>query len=401
MGQPRPTARTDIDGGLFLLVVVASQGFWAFLPGDQTPTSLILATVILAGLVVRQLARALRVPWLSPLVVFLAFWLMGAALLAPRPMATLAHGAVLILMIVYTKLRQGAIENTIHTFALATTFALVPSIIGLISPVFIPALAHAGSAGGYAGYFPWNSISGMCAAAALLSIVLAFFYCGFMWWQPLGAAGAILILVLADSATAEGALIAALAVLVGVALLRRVGGRYMRHIAVGLGVAAALVVMRVLSDPTILPKMWQAMGRSDTASNRTYIWNHAMDGIAESPYWGHGFGFWASYNKNSGHNGFLDIALLAGLPALAALVVMILAAIARLSTAASPMLPLLTFGVVINFTLSQAALPSVASLAMFLAVGAAARFGARPPARTEVPPGGGNADTGDSVKLTV
>ncbi|GAY16504.1 O-antigen ligase [Mycobacterium sp. shizuoka-1] len=387
MGEPRTTARPDVDWGLFVLVVVASQGFSAFLPGDQTRSTLILATVVLIGLVVRQLAQALSATWLSPLVLFLAFWLVGAALLSPRPMASLPQVVVLILMVVYTTTRQGTTKDTIHTFALATTFALVPSIIGLVTPILAPVFAHAGSAGGYAGYFSWNSMSGMCAAAALLSIVLAFFYCGFWWWQVPGAAGAVLILVLSDSATADGAVLAAFAVLGCVAILRRVSLRNRRQAVIGVGIIAVLLVIKAVSDPEILPKISEALGRTDTVSNRTYIWNYAMDGIAEAPYWGYGFGFWGSYTKNSAHNGFLDLALTAGLPAVGALVVMILAAVGRLAVAASPMLPLLAFGIMINLALSQLAIPSVASLAILLAVGAAAGFGARTTARADAPPG--------------
>lgn len=368
-------SRADVDWGLFLLLVVASQGLSGFLPGDPSRTSILLSSVLLVFLVVRDLTRAFRTVSLSPLVLFFGFWFVCAALLSSRPTTSLYAALVLVLMLVYAVVRRSTTDATLQTFAIATSVSLVPSIIGLVTPIFVPVFTHAGSSGGYAGYFPWNSTAGLCAAAALLSTFLAFLAVGFKWWQLPCAAGALLMLVLADSATTQVTLLAAVGVLVGVTVLRRVRASSRPIVILVLGVLGISLLAKAVGDFTVLARVSEATGRAETVSGRTPIWEYALDGISDSPFWGYGSTFWDSLWKNSAHNGFLDIALSGGVPAAVAFAAIVLIAAVRLAIAASPMLPMLIFGVVANLALSQAAVPSVASLALLLAVGAAASLG--------------------------
>lgn len=377
MAQSRAGGR--LDWGLFLIVVVASLGFSAFLPGEPLDTSLILSSAIMAVLVIREPVRAFAVVLSNPLVFFIAAWSLVAALLSPRQGLALVFTGALILMIVYTSVRESTADGTLRVFAMATATSLVPSIVGQVVPLFgVPVLQHAGSAGGYAGYFPWNSAAGLCAAAALLSATLVFLRTGFMWWQLPAAAAALFMLATTESATAQLALAAGGAVLGGQALFRRVRSAHSRiFVLVGVGVSAVIFAPRVFSYISGAA-VADVADRTTTFSGRTAIWQFALDGMKESVFFGYGTEFWKMHGgwNNSGHNGFLDVALSSGVPAALALCAILVVAAARLARVWSPLLPLFAFGVVVNLAISQIAVPTVASLAVWLAVGATLRTGA-------------------------
>lgn len=369
----RSPASGRLDWGLLVLIAVASYGFSAFLPGQPTVTNLILCSAILAILVIWNLDYAFTAVPASPLVFLLAFWFIFAALFSPEIVRSLLRAGVLVLMIIYVYTRQSTAEQTLQVIALATTIALIPSIVGLIIPLGVPTRGHAGSSGGYAGYFPWNSTAGLCASAALLSIALLVLKTGFKWWQLPATVGALLMLVLSKSATAAVACGSAAIVLVGLEVVRRIGVRIGPLVgAAGFGIVGGLLAAKA-SD--LMAEVTEITGRTDSATGRTVFWQYALDGISESPLWGYGGGYWESYRINTAHNGFLDVALSAGVPAVLVLSAIVLIAGLRLAVAASPMLPLLVFGVVANFAISHLTAPTVTSLAVWLAIGAAARTG--------------------------
>ena len=375
MTQPRVRGR--FDWGLFILVVVASQGFSAFLPGDPGRTSLVLSSVVMAVLVIREPTRALAVVFSGPLVFFFVAWSLAATLMSRHTVDAFFLTAVLILMILYCSLRQSTAKRTLEVFALATSVSLIPSVVALlVGPLGVPILLHAGSIGGYAGYFPWNSSAGLCAAAALLSVAWVCVNTGFKWWQLPAAAGAVWILVVAQSATSKFALAAAVAVFLVQATVRRVGARLRPTVICGFGIAGILLVPKAVSFLSDFSAVGEAADRTSSLSGRTTVWSYALDGISESPYWGYGAKFWDRFGgwPSSAHNGFLDVALSVGIPATLALCVIVAIAWARLTLASSPLLPLLAFGVVANLVVSQIVVPTVPSLALWLAVGATVRI---------------------------
>ena len=362
-----------LDWGLFLLIIVSSYGFSAFLPGEPTVTSLLLSCAILSILVIRNLDDAFTAMSSNFLFVFLAFWSLGAALLSADIGRSLLRVGVLILMMAYVCMRESTAEQTLQTVALATTISLVPSIVGLIIPLGVPTKGRAGSSAGYAGYFPYNSIAGVCAAVALLSIAVLVFNASFKWWQLPGTAGALLMLVLSKSATAIVACAAGAVVLVGLVLVRRASPRTRPlAVAAGLGIVGALLAMKA---PDLTSEVAEATGRTSSFTGRTTIWQQALDGISESPILGHGGGFWDSYRANTAHNGYLDVAVSGGVPAVVALGAIIIVAGVRLAFASSPMLPLLVLGAVANIALAHLAAPSVTALAVWLSIGATVRRG--------------------------
>ena len=370
-----PTAKARRDWPLFLVVVVASQGFSAFLPGDATETTFILSGLIMAWSVLPMLGSGLALVVSNPLVFLLATCYLASGLLSPRPLHALFFAGLLMLMIIFTSLRRYEVEKSVQTFALGATFSLVPSIVGIVAPI-VPTLTGVGKGGGYAGYFPWNSSAGLCAAGALLSIALTYKALGFAWWQIPSAAGALLMLWLSKSATSLLAL-AASAGLFGLLVLLRKAGTQLRPLLIIIMAIAGILLWPKIVNLLSREELSQVTQRNESLSGRTQIWEWALDGISEAPYTGHGTDFWQSFGEWSGsaHNGFLDVALSAGLPAALVLVAIVVLAAARLFSTMNLLLPFLVFGIVVNFAVSQLAVPSVPALALWLAVGTTVRIG--------------------------
>ena len=370
-----PADKVRLDWALFLVVIIGSQGFSAFLPGDAANTAFILSALVMASSVLARLGPGLSVVASNPLVFLLAVCYLASALQSPRPLTALFFAGVLILMIIFFGLRRDEAKKSIRTFALAATFSLMPSIVGIVAPI-APVLRGAGAGGGYAGYFPWNSSAGLCAAAALLSVALTYRALGFAWWQLPAAAAALLMLSLSKSATSLFALAASAGLFGLVVLLRKTGTQLRPLVILALTIAGFLLWPKAFNFMS-REQLSDASQRTESLSGRTQIWQWALDGISESPYVGHGTDFWESFGawSRSAHNGFLDVALSAGLPAALALVAIVALAAARLISAMSLLLPFLAFGVVTNFAVSQLTVPVIPALALWLAVGTTVRIG--------------------------
>lgn len=369
-----PADKVRLDWPLFLVVIVGSQGFSAFLPGDATNTAFSLSALIMAASVLPRLGPGLAVVASNPLVFLLAVFYLASALLSPRPLIALFFAGVLILMIVFFGLRRDEAERSIRTFALAATFSLVPSIVGIVAPI-APVLGGVGKGGGYAGYFPWNSSAGLCAAAALLSIALTYRALGFVWWQLPAAAAALLMLTVSKSATSLFALAASVGLFGLLVVLRKSGTQLRPLVIIAVAVTGFLLGPRAINFLS-REQVADVAQRDESFSGRTRIWQWALDGISESPYIGHGTDFWQSFGEwsRSAHNGFLDVALSAGLPAALTLVAIVVLAAARLTSTMGLLLPFLAFGVVTNFALSQLTIPVIPALALWLAVGTTVRI---------------------------
>jgi O-antigen ligase len=245
--------------------------------------------------------------------------------------------------------------------------------VGLVAPL-VPVLKGAGQGGGYAGYFPWNSSAGLCAAAAVLSIVVMYLKSGYAWWQVPGLAAALYMLAVSRSATALLSLATGAAVLGLQATLRRIGPQVRPLFIVAVGIAGLFVVPKAV---TLLSRKGLAdiTDRTESLSGRTQIWQWAIEGISESPFFGHGTDFWQSvgaWNK-SGHNGFIDVALSSGMPAALGLAAIVVLAAVRLTRSSSAVLSFLAFGIATNLAVSQLAAPAIPALAIWLAVGTTLR----------------------------
>ncbi len=368
-----------LDWTLFSVLAIGSQGFSVFLPGNPVNTSLALCSVIIGFWIVPKMADGLRLLLLNPMVAFLVAWSVGAALLSSRQLVSLILNGTLILMIMYAGLRQKSTKITVLTFAAATTASLVPSAVGYFSP--LPTLRGAGTAAGYAGFFPWNSTAGICAAAAILGLALTYVVIGFKWWQLPSIAMAAMMLAVSKSATAILTLILALAVMATQQIVRRVDRQRRPLVLIAAAVVGFFLVPRIVDFFSATSNLAKVANRTESLSGRTQIWEWALDGISRSPYWGYGAGFWTSAVgwNNSAHNGFIDVALNAGLPAFIAVCVIIVVSAAKHLFAQSILLPLLIYGVASNMAFSLLATPNIASMAIWLAVGANLRHTASRP----------------------
>lgn len=372
MAQSRASSR--IDWGLFLLVAAASQGYFGLMPaGVATREIADLVAAILAILAIRELVRAHSAVRLSPLFIFLvllmAAWTLAAKLLAQQPGYTFL---VLLTMIVYVFLRQSTTERTLQTFALATSAALVPSVLGFFVPLGVPVRLYAGSQNGYAGYFPFNSWLGICAAATIVSVVTLLLSGGYMWWHLPAAAVALFALVSSKSATGSVACVVALGALALITVMRRTRAQYKPLIIIGVGIVVFLPLL--LYELPVFKTLGEATGRDETFSYRTGIWQYGLKGVSESPYWGNP-SHWSSYTKLDrvgAQNGFLEFALIGGVPATLALIAIVILAGYKLVVRSSLLLPFLAFGVVVNLSITHLTSPYVASLALWIAVGSAA-----------------------------
>lgn len=368
------TKRTSgrVDWTLFLVIILAAGGFSAFLPGRPGTTAIILSTTVMAIFVLRELNRAAAILFSKPLIFFLGAWSIGAGALSTRPLIAISLTGVIMIMIVYGCLRQQTSQQTIETFAIATTVSLAPSLLGLVRPI-VPVLDSVGSVGGYAGYFPWNSSAGLCAAAALVCIGISGFRTRFAWWHLPAAASALIILSASKSATAPLAIAAAMAILFLQLALRRIGAKLRPLAFVAAGIAGFILAPKVFDFLSGFAGIARIASRTESLSGRTQVWEWALQGISESPIWGYGSGFWLTIGEwnNSSHNGFIDLALNAGVPAALATAAILAMAGTRLASTSSMMLPLLTFGITSNLVVSQLTVPAVPALAVWVAVGIA------------------------------
>ena len=361
-----------VDWGLFLLIVAGAQGFYGFVPLTPGQSSLFFTGAILSFLVLRAPVGAINALLANPLILFMVVWIGIAALLSDNLGPSLYMAAVLTMMIAYLIQRQSTTEQTVRTFALATTASLVPSIIALVQPLGVP-VRYGGSAGGYSGYFQWNSWSGACAAGVVLSVVALRIIGDSRSWHFAAGAGGLLMLVMSKSATAVVCFIGAVGVLAGIAAWQRANARSRPLVVVGVGIALLPTVL-TLSNIDFLPTIAQATGRDNKLSRRTDIWQTAIEGISESPLFGYSSGFWNSNRIwSSAQNGFLDIALNGGVPAALALVAIVMLAGFRLAAASSPLLGFLAFGFLFNLSVTQIAIPTVPSLALWIAIASTAR----------------------------
>ena len=368
MAQSR--AGNRIDWELFLLLVVGAQGFARFIPEYPGRQHMVLSGVLLAVFAIRNPNRIFGALFSRPLLLFAVFWSLAASFTAAHLAETLASAVVLLLLVAYSLQRRSTTAKTLRTFAVATSLSLVPSIVGLVVPLGVP-VRFGGSTGGYAGYFQWNSLSGLCAATALASIAALYLTGGFMVWHVPAAAGAVLMLVLANSASTYICSFAALAAFVATSAMGRFSERTRPLITVGFGLFLVLLLTNI-DRAAILPIVGESLGRDETFTGRTEIWQYGVEKITEAVYWGYGSGVWETHKAGSAQNGFLDVALKWGLPTFLALVAIVLLAGYRLTVLSSPLLPLWTIGFIANLSGSQLAAPAVASLALWIAVGSTA-----------------------------
>ncbi|HXP03524.1 MAG TPA: O-antigen ligase family protein [Stellaceae bacterium] len=192
-----------------------------------------------------------------------------------------------------------------------------------------------------------NELGMACAEAIILSVYAYRRRYGPRWLAGLTVAAFLVLLYGSQSKTPIVVMLAALYAAFLVLALRRRSGA-------GLVVGYVLLILG-LAGGALLAVGWQdvlaALGRDPTFTNRTRIWQLALEYIARRPWFGYGYGgfwradsadaniFWAAlgFKTPHAHNSWLELALGVGIVGAAIAAVAWLAAVYRtLRVATSP-----------------------------------------------------------------
>jgi exopolysaccharide production protein ExoQ len=356
-------ARFAERGATFLFLVVFAGIMWPpdtyFTGGPIIPQggsniwdflefALLLPFLVLGFLACRREAPRLAV-WAWPvlalaLFAFLsAFWSDDPALVVRRA----GTGTASTLFGVYLAARG-------DLAALIATLVKVYAIAAIASFAAITLLPQAGTVTGdyythaWRGAFTDKNELGMASAEAIILSVYAYRRrYGPRWLAGFTIACFLVLLYGSQSKTPVVVMMAALYAAFLVLALRRRSG-------VGLVVGYVLLVVG-LAGTALLSVGWQdvlaALGRDATFTNRTRIWQLALEYIAHRPWFGYGYGgFWRADSPDANifwealgfqtphaHNSWLELALGMGIVGAAIAALAWLAAIYRtLRVAAAP-----------------------------------------------------------------
>ena len=341
------------DGVVAILALLLTselfQHLWQDLPGGATGLAgLRVALFLYMGLALQRHAGADFIPWLvrrQPVLLLLLALAFLSALWSLAPERSLTRAATLLattmtgIFIGYRFAAHDAMRILFWTLALALGANLLVTLL-------LPDYAITGIY--QRGYlrFAWqgatgnkNVLGGLAAVAAL------FFLVGTIGRRIEPLPGivcsglALVTLILAQAATAQVALGAALAVLIATLLAQRfrVPPTFLLvAMIVALSVAAVLVA-GVWRD-----QFAALLERDDDFTDRIQIWLDAIAIIAEQPWTGYGYGaVWSlehghlfpetirTAQAKHAHNGFLNLATELGLPAALLAFAQVLATLAR------------------------------------------------------------------------
>jgi O-antigen ligase len=341
------------DGAVAILALLVSselfQHLWQDLPGGATGLAALRGALFLyMGLALQRHAGIDLIAWLArrrPVLLLLLAMALLSALWSLAPERSLARAATLLattMIGIFIGCRfaaHDAMRILFWTLVLALGCNL---LVTLLLPEHGVTRIHR------RGYLPFawqgatgnkNVLGGLAAVAAL------FFLVGTIRRriEPLPgilcSALALVTLILAQAATAQVALGAALAVLIATLLAQRfrVPPTFLLvAMIVALSIAAVLVA-GVWRD-----QFAALLERDDDFTNRTQIWVDAIAIIADQPWTGYGYGaLWglehghlfpetvSTARAEHAHNGFLNLATELGLPAALLAFAQVLAVLAR------------------------------------------------------------------------
>jgi len=209
---------------------------------------------------------------------------------------------------------------------LVATLVKVYAIAGIVSLVMIVVAPQTGTVTGDYYTHAWrgaftdkNELGMACAEAIILSVYAFRRRYGPRWLAGLTIAAFLVLLVGSQSKTPVIVMMAALYGAMLVMALRRRSG-------VGLVVGYTLLVLGIATS-ALLAVGWQDalafLGRDPTFTNRTRIWQLALEYIARRPWFGWGYGgfwredspdaqiFWTAlgFKTPHAHNSWLELAL--------------------------------------------------------------------------------------------
>jgi exopolysaccharide production protein ExoQ len=180
--------------------------------------------------------------------------------------------------------------------------------------------------GGWQGLFPHKNVLGhmMCL---LLITGLCLFLSG---WRPLLSAAAMFLalvcLFMTRSGTSFIALFAALAILPVIVSMRRGSVWFATFLGLTVvGIATFLLVLELM-DINLVRVILDALGKDETLTGRTVLWEFGMEALHDRPWLGHGYkAYWDSPVTSAlllrtvigqelwfFHNNFLDVGVAFG-----------------------------------------------------------------------------------------
>lgn len=303
--------------------------------GRQAGYLLVFALAVVALRPLRHPERLLVVPW--PLVVALAWcWLSLVWAIDPAVGVRRLILTTIVMWSTFSLVRQLGYERTLLMVRGALVLVLIANFAtSLLFPVVgIHQIAEAdGLAGDWRGMMAHKNIAGL--ACALTIILFAFDRRNLPYWAMGGAiVGAGAFLILSNSKTSIGLIVAALILGSGVALFNRRFAAVLRlSRAARIGIVALLLAgltalfhWGVQSDA-----MLEYISDPSNLTGRTSIWVPMVRYYLSNPMLGAGYGSFWNINAASpiqgdqqgwllavsqGHNGFLDLLITIGLPGL-------------------------------------------------------------------------------------
>jgi O-antigen ligase len=340
------------DGAVAILALLVSselfQHLWQDLPGGATGLAALRGALFLyMGLALQRHAGIDLIAWLArrrPVLLLLLAVALLSALWSLAPERSLARAATLLattMIGIFIGCRfaaHDAMRILFWTLVLALGCNL---LVTLLLPEHGVTRIHR------RGYLPFawqgatgnkNVLGGLAAVAAL------FFLVGTIRRriEPLPglcSALALVTLILAQAATAQVALGAALAVLIATLLAQRF------RVPPTFLLVAMIVALSIAA--VLIAGVWRdqfaaLLERDDDFTNRTQIWVDAIAIIADQPWTGYGYGaLWglehghlfpetvSTARAEHAHNGFLNLATELGLPAALLAFAQVLAVLAR------------------------------------------------------------------------
>jgi O-antigen ligase len=303
--------------------------------GNAATQVAFLAIGCAAALAVASMGPSRLMTLATPPLILLGLWLCVSIALSPLP-AVSARRLVLLLIVVLTAAAILLSMRSVRQFADVTAgVSLAILLVSYAALVVVPDLStHTAldirepeHAGAWRGVFAHKNEAGAMSVLFLFAGLLA----RAQGTRILGNAVIVLSLIFLLGSGSKTALGLAPTVLLSTALIRVVSRRWARAVIL-LGPAFVLAFATV--GGLLIPGVADAISAvlpdvSFTA--RTDIWKFAIDHIAEKPLSGWGYGaFWKTeaviYGSNEAntwaseadqaHNGYLDVALVLGIPGL-------------------------------------------------------------------------------------
>jgi O-antigen ligase len=269
---------------------------------------------------------------ISPGLMAIFAWFALTSLISPAPglaLNRLALAGIVIAIAVCLPLLFARLDDFVVMLGVAASAAIVLSFLGA---VFMPGLAihsirdtvEQGLAGDWRGMFKHkNDLAPMTIHFCLVGILLWQFR--HRLWGALMVAGALALLMLSGGKSAALLLLPALA---GAVIITRAGTGLAMVTAVALVGGLALLTLGSVAFPTVAAIV--AHLPDPTFTGRADIWQLALEAAGNRIVTGHGYNtFWdtgAAYaiaasgdtaaQVSHAHNGYLEIAISAGVPGL-------------------------------------------------------------------------------------